>query len=248
MNLRNRTLAAIYLCLALDAMGIGLVFPILPALVQQVTHTSHVAPVIGVMAALYAALQLVCAPVLGALSDRLGRRPVLLLSMAGSCARYLLLACAPSLLDQRARRFGLFNAMSGAGFIAGPVLGGMLGDPRNPEACCATTRCNCRHWLTDGPGRVPYSDRTSAGTRGRCLPEHEDMPMAMVTTEHRLRCSDSDSCWVTLQRNDQWAVVSVELAGGEVLNVSPDVAFDTEDEALAHARGWVCQHSGKQFE
>lgn len=100
-------------------MGIGLVFPILPALVHQVTHTSHVAPVIGVMAALYAALQLVCAP-------------VLLLSMAGSCASYLLLACAPSLLDQRARRFGLFNAMFGAGFIAGPVLGGMLGDPRNP--------------------------------------------------------------------------------------------------------------------
>lgn len=157
MHYRTPLLFAIYLCVALDAMGIGLVFPILPALVQDVTHAANVAPVIGVMAALYAAMQLVCAPVLGALSDRLGRRPVLLLSLAGACANYLLLACAGSLPllllgravagltgasmsvatayltnvtpeDQRARRFGLFNAMFGAGFIAGPVLGGLLGD------------------------------------------------------------------------------------------------------------------------
>ncbi|EJE50166.1 arabinose efflux permease family protein [Acidovorax sp. CF316] len=157
MHHRTPSLFAIYLCVALDAMGIGLVFPILPALVQDVTQAAQVAPVIGVMAALYAAMQLVCAPVLGALSDRLGRRPVLLLSLAGACASYLLLACAGSLPllllgravagltgasmsvatayltdvtpeDQRARRFGLFNAMFGAGFIAGPVLGGLLGD------------------------------------------------------------------------------------------------------------------------
>lgn len=72
--------------------------------------------------------------------------------------------------------------------------------------------------------------------------------MAMVTTEHRLRCSDSDSCWVTLVRGQQWSVVSVELAGGEVLHVAPEDRFDTEDEALAHARNWVCEHSGKVFE
>lgn len=157
MHYRTPSLFAIYLCVALDAMGIGLVFPILPALVQEVTHAAQVAPVIGVMAALYAAMQLVCAPVLGALSDRLGRRPVLLLSLAGACASYLLLACAHSLPlllagraiagltgaslsvatawltdvtpeDQRAQRFGLLNAMFGAGFIAGPVLGGLLGE------------------------------------------------------------------------------------------------------------------------
>jgi DHA1 family tetracycline resistance protein-like MFS transporter len=109
------------------------------------------------MAALYAAMQLVFAPVLGALSDRLGRRPVLLLSLAGATVNYVLLACAPSvwllLLGRaiagltaanvsvasayitdispeamRARRFGIFNAMFGAGFIVGPVLGGALGD------------------------------------------------------------------------------------------------------------------------
>jgi len=153
----NRPLVVIYLCVALDAMGIGLVFPILPALVGDVTHAASVAPLIGVMAALYAAMQLVCAPVLGALSDRLGRRPVMLVSMAGATVNYVLLACAPSVWllllgraiagltaanvsvatayitdispeSMRARRFGLMNAMFGAGFIVGPVLGGALGD------------------------------------------------------------------------------------------------------------------------
>jgi len=138
-------------------MGIGLVFPILPALVRDVAPAGDVAPFLGVLAALYAAMQFVFAPVLGALSDRLGRRPVLLLSLAGATVNYVLLACAPSLgllllgraiagltsanmsvatayltdvtpEASRARRFGLFNAMFGAGFIIGPVLGGVLGD------------------------------------------------------------------------------------------------------------------------
>lgn len=153
----NRSLVVIYLCVALDAMGIGLVFPILPALVRDVAPAGDVAPFLGVLAALYAAMQFVFAPVLGALSDRLGRRPVLLLSLAGATVNYVLLACAPSLgllllgraiagltsanmsvatayltdvtpEASRARRFGLFNAMFGAGFIIGPVLGGVLGD------------------------------------------------------------------------------------------------------------------------
>lgn len=102
-------------------------------------------------------MQFVFAPVLGALSDNLGRRPVLLVSLAGAVINYLVMAFAPQLWmlvlgraiagltsanvsvatayitdisprDQRARRFGLFNAMFGAGFIIGPVLGGLLGD------------------------------------------------------------------------------------------------------------------------
>ncbi|QBK04242.1 MFS transporter [Hylemonella gracilis] len=155
--MNHSPLLVIYLCVALDAMGIGLVFPILPTLVRDVTQTANVAPFIGLMAALYAAMQFVFAPVLGALSDRLGRRPVMLLSLAGATINYLLLACAPCLgllllgraiagltsanmsvatayitdispEATRARRFGLFNAMFGAGFIIGPVLGGALGD------------------------------------------------------------------------------------------------------------------------
>lgn len=109
------------------------------------------------MTALYAAMQFICAPVLGALSDLLGRRPVLLLSLAGAAFNYLFLTFSPSLTllllgraiagmtsanvsvamayitdisppEKRARRFGLFNAMFGIGFILGPVLGGILGD------------------------------------------------------------------------------------------------------------------------
>lgn len=153
----NKSLLVIFTAIVLDAVGIGLIFPILPALLQDLTHADNVAPTIGVMMALYAAMQFVFAPVLGSLSDRIGRRPVLLLSLAGAAINYLFLAFAPNLWllllgraiagltganasvaaayitdisteDQRARRFGLLNAMFGIGFIIGPVLGGALGD------------------------------------------------------------------------------------------------------------------------
>lgn len=153
----NRPLIVIYAAIVLDAVGIGLIFPILPALLAEVTHAGNVAPYIGIMTALYAAVQFVFAPVLGALSDRIGRRPVLLISLAGAAINYLFLAFAGSLTllllgravagltsanvsvatayitditeeDRRARRFGLLNAMFGIGFIVGPVLGGTLGD------------------------------------------------------------------------------------------------------------------------
>ena len=153
----TRPLVVIYLAIVLDAVGIGLIFPILPALLQDIAHSQNVAPLIGVTAALYAAMQFVFAPILGSLSDRVGRRPILLLSLAGAAVNYLLLSVAASLWvlilgraiagltsanvsvatayitdispeDSRARRFGLMNAMFGAGFIIGPVLGGALGD------------------------------------------------------------------------------------------------------------------------
>lgn len=153
----NRPLIVIFTAVILDAVGIGLIFPILPSLLEEVTHARDVAPYIGVMTALYAAMQFVFAPVLGSLSDRLGRRPVLLISLAGAAINYLFLAFAPNLWllllgraiagltganvsvatayitdispeASRARRFGLFNAMFGIGFIVGPVLGGALGD------------------------------------------------------------------------------------------------------------------------
>ena len=93
----GRSLAVIYSTVALDAAGIGLVFPILPRLIEEVTHTPDVAPYVGWMAALYAATQFVFAPVLGALSDRLGRRPVLLISLAGAAINYVVMALAPRL-------------------------------------------------------------------------------------------------------------------------------------------------------
>ena len=153
----NKSLIVILTAIGLDAVGIGLIFPILPRLIEDVTHAYNVAPYIGTLTALYAAMQFVFAPVLGALSDRLGRRPVLLISLAGAAINYVAMAFTPYLWllfigraiagltsanisvamayitdispeDTRARRFGLFNAMFGIGFILGPVLGGVLGD------------------------------------------------------------------------------------------------------------------------
>ncbi len=153
----NKPLVVIFAAIGLDAVGIGLIFPILPRLLEEVTHTRHIAPYIGIMIALYAVMQFMFAPVLGALSDNLGRRPVLLISLAGAAINYVVMAFAPQLWmlllgralagltsanvsvatayitdispeDKRVRRFGLFNAMFGIGFIIGPVLGGLLGD------------------------------------------------------------------------------------------------------------------------
>jgi DHA1 family tetracycline resistance protein-like MFS transporter len=153
----NRPLLIILSAVTLDAVGIGLIFPILPRLLASVAHVENTALLVGVMYALYAAMQFVFSPVLGVLSDRFGRRPVLLLSIAGAAVDYLLMAFAPELWmlvvgraiagitsanmaiatayitditpeAQRAQRFGLFQAMFGIGFIIGPVLGGVLGD------------------------------------------------------------------------------------------------------------------------
>lgn len=152
-----RSLVAIFAAIGLDAIGVGLVFPILPRLLREVTHAQNVAPYIGITTALYAIMQFVFAPVLGALSDHVGRRPVLLVSLAGAVLNYVVMAFAPQLWllllgraiagltsanvsvatayitdvsadGERARRFGVLNAMFGIGFIVGPVIGGVLGD------------------------------------------------------------------------------------------------------------------------
>lgn len=141
---------------ALDAIGIGLVMPIIPRLLREVGHTGDLGWRFGAFLGLYALMQFLCAPVLGALSDRFGRRPVLLVSLAGAAVDYVFMALAPTMVwlfvgraiagvtganmavaqayiadvtpeEQRARRFGLFSAAFGVGFIVGPVLGGLLG-------------------------------------------------------------------------------------------------------------------------
>jgi DHA1 family tetracycline resistance protein-like MFS transporter len=154
MKLRLPIILAI---VVLTAMGVGIILPILPALLRDVGHTGALDWRYGALIALYALMQFICSPVLGALSDRYGRRPVLLVSSAGMAVDYLFMALAPSLgwlflgraiagvtganlatanayiaditpEDQRARRFGYVGAAFGVGFVLGPAVGGVLGD------------------------------------------------------------------------------------------------------------------------
>jgi MFS transporter, DHA1 family, tetracycline resistance protein len=132
--------------------------PIVPSLVLKLSGltVSGASIWVGWLLAAFALMQFACAPVLGGLSDRFGRRPVLLLSLSGICANYLLLAWAPSLTwlfvgrmiagataanastatayiadvtppEKRAGQFGLVGAAFGVGFVIGPALGGLLG-------------------------------------------------------------------------------------------------------------------------
>lgn len=155
MNVR-RALVVILLAVVLDAVGVGLMFPILPALMRELAGTDEISARFGLMLTIYAAMQFLFAPVLGALSDRYGRRPVLLLSLAGATLDYLFMAVAPQLWmlflgraiagltsanmavatavmadvsdeADRARRFGYIHAGFGVGFVLGPALGGTLG-------------------------------------------------------------------------------------------------------------------------
>ncbi|MDB5440934.1 MAG: tet, partial [Caulobacteraceae bacterium] len=148
--------ALILATVGLDAMGIGLVMPIIPRLLREVGHTADLGWRFGAFLGLYALMQFLCSPILGTLSDRFGRRPVLLVSLAGAAVDYVFMGLAPTLAllfvgraiagitganmavaqayiaditpeAQRARRFGLFSAVFGLGFIAGPLLGGLLG-------------------------------------------------------------------------------------------------------------------------
>jgi len=145
--------------LFVDIAGEGLVYPITPTLLQSLSGGSlqQAANLYGWSLALYAALTLFFAPVWGMLSDRFGRKPLLVFSMAGAALGNLITALAPSLEvyflgraiagltsanmvvvtaylvdstppEQRARGFGLLGAIFGIGFVIGPALGGLAGD------------------------------------------------------------------------------------------------------------------------
>jgi len=142
----------------IDMLGIGLAFPVLPRLIEQFEggDVSRAAYIYGALAAAYSLMQFLFAPLVGALSDRYGRRPVILLALAGMGMNYVVLASAPSLWlfalgrmiagafgatftaagayladvtppEKRAQSFGLIGAAFGFGFITGPALGGVLG-------------------------------------------------------------------------------------------------------------------------
>jgi MFS transporter, DHA1 family, tetracycline resistance protein len=155
---RQASVRFILVTLIIDALGFGLVVPIIPPLVLKLSGEGIASASlwVGALLSMFAVMQFFCAPILGGLSDRFGRRPVLLLSLSGICANYLLLAWAPSLawlflgrlvagataanastanayiadvtpLEKRASQFGLVGAAFGVGFVVGPALGGVLG-------------------------------------------------------------------------------------------------------------------------
>lgn len=149
----------VLIVLGFDAICVGLVVPIVPELVKRLSgHAAGDASLwLGALVATFATAQLVGAPLLGSLSDRYGRRVVILLSLAGAISNYALLSWAPTLgwlyvgralagfsasntsaatayiadvtrPEERARRFGLVGATFSLGFVLGPAVGGLLGE------------------------------------------------------------------------------------------------------------------------
>lgn len=155
---RRAAMAFIFVTAVLDVVALGIVIPVLPALIAQFAGSEARGGVLnGVFVALWAAMQFVASPVIGSLSDRFGRRPVILLSCAGLAADYVLMAVAPDLWwlalgrivagittasfttvyayladitapEQRAKAYGLVGAAFSGGFVLGPLIGGLLGD------------------------------------------------------------------------------------------------------------------------
>lgn len=155
---RKPALGFIFVTLVLDILGIGLIIPILPKLVEELGGggIEKATKMYGWLTALYSLMQFLFAPLLGSLSDRFGRRPIILASLFGAGLDYFLLAFAPNLTwffvgriiagitganfaaatayiadisppEKRAANFGLIGAAFGLGFIIGPLLGGVLG-------------------------------------------------------------------------------------------------------------------------
>lgn len=156
---RSAAISFIFITLLIDVTGIGLIIPVVPALIQQLIHgnISEASKYSGWLAFAYATMQFLFAPLLGNLSDRYGRRPVLLLSLLGLGIDYIFLALAPSIgwlfvgriiaglggasfttatayiadistPQNRAQNFGMVGAAFGLGFMLGPVIGGLLGE------------------------------------------------------------------------------------------------------------------------
>jgi DHA1 family tetracycline resistance protein-like MFS transporter len=156
---RRAAFAFVFVTVLLDMFAIGIIIPVLPKLVEDFMggDTARAATIYGVFGTAWALMQFLFSPVLGSLSDRFGRRPIILLSNFGLGLDYILMALAPNVRwlfvgrvisgitaasistagayiadvtppEQRAAKFGLLGAAFGAGFVVGPALGGFLGD------------------------------------------------------------------------------------------------------------------------
>jgi MFS transporter, DHA1 family, tetracycline resistance protein len=157
MNTR-RALAFIFCTVTLDCLALGIMLPVLPTIVLDFLDgdTAAAAREFGLFATVWGLMQFLCSPLLGALSDRYGRRPVILISCLGMGLDYIFMAVAPNLTllligriisgitaatiatsfayiadvttpDERAKSFGIVGVGFGLGFVLGPAIGGLLG-------------------------------------------------------------------------------------------------------------------------
>ena len=155
----------IFITVMLNMIGLGVIMPVMPSLIMDVTgeDLAHAAQWGGYLTVVYALMQFIMMPIIGGLSDRFGRRPVLLASMAAYSFDFLVMAIAPTISiilaarllagafaatfstanayiadisppEKRAANFGLMGAAFGLGFIIGPGLGGILGEHFGPRA------------------------------------------------------------------------------------------------------------------
>lgn len=156
---RKAAMGFIFITLLIDVTGFGLIIPVMPKLIEELLHDSSISKASqygGYLTLAYALMQFLFAPVLGNLSDKYGRRPVLLFSLFGFGIDYLFLSFAPSIgwlfvgrliagvtgasfttasayiadvstPENRAQNFGMIGAAFGLGFIIGPLIGGLLG-------------------------------------------------------------------------------------------------------------------------
>jgi DHA1 family tetracycline resistance protein-like MFS transporter len=149
----------IFITVALDMIAIGVIAPVLPKLVANFLggDLSHAAEITGLFTTVWAVMQLFCSPLLGMLSDRVGRRPVILISCAATTIDFAIMALAPNLWwlfvgrvlsgmttanmtaayayiadvtspDKRAAAYGLLSSAFGLGFVLGPAIGGLAGN------------------------------------------------------------------------------------------------------------------------
>ncbi|AOP35912.1 tetracycline resistance MFS efflux pump [Leptospira tipperaryensis] len=175
---RPAALGFIFVTVLIDVIGFGIIIPVLPKLIQELTHgtLSEAALYGGFLMFAYSFMQFICAPFVGGLSDRFGRRPVLLASLFGFTLDYLFLAFAPSIFwlfvgrlvagvmgasfttgyayiadisppEKRAANFGILGAAFGLGFIIGPVLGGSLGQFGSRAPFLAAAGLTLINWL-----------------------------------------------------------------------------------------------------
>lgn len=158
-NRRRAAVMFIFITILLDVIAFGIVIPVLPHLIEQMLggNTASAAWWVGVFGAVFALVQFISSPIQGALSDRYGRRPVILVSNLGLALDFLFFALAPTLgwllfarvllgitaasistgnayiadvtpPEKRAASYGILGAAFGAGFVIGPAMGGVLGE------------------------------------------------------------------------------------------------------------------------